>query len=264
MELNRRSFLLGAGATGLSACSGEIPDLRGNFNSGYRDTNRLTRANIIETQPWVNPQQIEMRKMRYYGSELPGTIIINFQGFKLYHIEYDETATEYPIALGRIGLNANYDHMYVARKAVNPTWTPTQDMRRRDPSLPIQVRGGSPHNPLGSHAIYFYDARNGTDTYIRAHGTNESARRTIGTNASSGCFRMLNEHAEHLYAHVRIGSGSPSRAIGKSKLTAHKTSLNLPGMDYRYARVLGATDIAVDIVAENSLPRPRLVVPAFN
>jgi len=37
----------------------------------------------------------------------------------------------------------------VVRKRVGPTWTPTADMRRRDPSLPEFMEAG-PGNPLGT------------------------------------------------------------------------------------------------------------------
>jgi hypothetical protein len=266
MRLSRRAFIAGAGACSLKGCA-SVPDLRG---IGALTADAYFPIQPVSSQPesfntigFVDPSSIQMRQMPYYGRELPGTMIVNFQGFKLYHVNYDATATEYPIALGRVGINADYNNLYVARKAANPTWTPTPNMRAVRPSLPRQIPGGSPNNPLGSHAVYFYDARTGQDTLIRAHGTRYADRDTIGTSASSGCFRMLNEHAEHLYTIVRIGSGPSTSPIGKSRLRAHRASLFVPGIAYDGARFMRSADIATQMAIENSLPRPRPTFPAF-
>jgi lipoprotein-anchoring transpeptidase ErfK/SrfK len=62
--------------------------------------------------------------------------------------------------------------------------------------------GGIDENPLGSRAIYLF--ANGRDTLFRIHGTNEP--NSIGTAASSGCIRMLNEEVETLYDDIVIGT----------------------------------------------------------
>jgi lipoprotein-anchoring transpeptidase ErfK/SrfK len=63
--------------------------------------------------------------------------------------------------------------------------------------LPISV-GPGPRNPLGPRAIYL-----GWGEY-RIHGTN--APQTIGSAASSGCFRMHNTDAIDLFDRVHIGA----------------------------------------------------------
>ena len=75
-------------------------------------------------------------------------------------------------------------------------------MRERNPGLPQVVRGGTPENPLGTHAIYF-NQMNGHDSLLRAHGTNDPT--SIGRPESSGCFRMFNHHVADLYARTIIG-----------------------------------------------------------
>jgi lipoprotein-anchoring transpeptidase ErfK/SrfK len=62
--------------------------------------------------------------------------------------------------------------------------------------------GGRPDNPLGARALYLFD--HGRDTLFRIHGTNEP--KSIGTAASSGCIRMLNEEVIELYDRVPIGT----------------------------------------------------------
>jgi lipoprotein-anchoring transpeptidase ErfK/SrfK len=61
---------------------------------------------------------------------------------------------------------------------------------------------GGPSNPLGARALYLF--QNGRDTYIRIHGTTQPE--TIGTAASNGCFRMVNDHVIDLYQRVPIGT----------------------------------------------------------
>jgi lipoprotein-anchoring transpeptidase ErfK/SrfK len=91
-----------------------------------------------------------------------------------------------------------FGETFVQSKAVNPTWTPTANMRSRHPGLPRHVRGGIPQNPLGARAIYL-----GWSEY-RIHGTN--APGSIGRAASSGCIRMLNADVKDLYERVHIGA----------------------------------------------------------
>ena len=84
-----------------------MPDLRGidGLSGAYspvppRPVKDFTETQAAPNAPLIDPGQLEMRVMPYDGYERPGTIIVNFEGFKLYHIRYDGMATEYPIALG--------------------------------------------------------------------------------------------------------------------------------------------------------------------
>ena len=86
-----------------------------------------------------------------------------------------------------------------------PSWTPTQDMIKRDPASYAQWSGGmpgGPKNPLGARALYLFQG--GADTFFRIHGT--TVPRSIGTSVSNGCIRMINEHVTHLYDRVTLGT----------------------------------------------------------
>lgn len=85
----------------------------------------------------------------------------------------------------------------VVRKKVGPTWTPTPEMRERDPSLPTFMEAG-PGNPLGTHALYL-----SWPAYL-IHGTHDT--RKIGRRSSSGCIGLYNEKIEELYALAPIGT----------------------------------------------------------
>ena len=88
--------------------------------------------------------------------------------------------------------------MRISRKKVNPSWTPTANMRAENPHLPAYVPGGHPKNPLGKRALYL-----GSSLY-RIHGTD--APWTIGQPVSKGCIRMHNHDVADLYRRVDIGT----------------------------------------------------------
>lgn len=136
--------------------------------------------------------------------ERPGTIIINTEERALYHVQEDGEAIRYGVAVGKESFVWS-GVAKVGRKAEYPSWTPPKSMIKRKPYLAKWANGmpgGIPENPLGTRAIYLY-AR-GRDTLFRIHGTNEPG--SIGTAASSGCIRMLNEEVEILYDSVSIGT----------------------------------------------------------
>lgn len=86
----------------------------------------------------------------------------------------------------------------VVRKRKDPSWTPTQSMRERDPSLPRRIEGGVPGNPLGTRAMYL-----DWPAYL-VHGTHDT--RKIGRQSSSGCIGLYNQHVEELYELVQVGT----------------------------------------------------------
>jgi lipoprotein-anchoring transpeptidase ErfK/SrfK len=129
-----------------------------------------------------------------------GTIIISSEQRTLDYVLGNGRAYRYRIAVGREGFGwagvAN-----VGRKAEWPEWRPPKEMLKRDPSLPSMLPGG-PFNPLGARAIYLY--QNGRDSLYRIHGTIDGE--SIGTAASSGCFRMSNRDVMDLYPMVSTGA----------------------------------------------------------
>ena len=86
----------------------------------------------------------------------------------------------------------------VVRKATNPSWTPTANMRERNPSLPQRIAGGATGNPLGTRAMYL------TWPAYLVHGTHDT--RKIGRQSSSGCIGLYNQHVEELFELVQIGT----------------------------------------------------------
>ncbi|MGO8366871.1 L,D-transpeptidase [Rhizobium ruizarguesonis] len=125
-----------------------------------------------------------------------GTIVIATSEHTLiYTTPWDEQFA-YPIAVGREGKQW-YGKTRVVSKRLHPEWRPTASMRQKNPRLPAVVKPG-PANPLGTRAIYLADG------LLRIHGTNDPS--SIGTNASSGCFRMYRQDVEELYEMVQPGT----------------------------------------------------------
>lgn len=132
----------------------------------------------------------------FYSDEKPGTILIDNSKRRLYLVLDNDEAYEYPISVGRDGFTWTGTET-ISRVADWPDWHPPAEMRQRDPRLPELMYGGI-KNPLGVKALFL-----GNSLY-RIHGTNDP--KTIGYAASSGCFRMMNEHVVHLTALVNVGT----------------------------------------------------------
>jgi len=127
----------------------------------------------------------------------PGQIIVSFADRRLYLITRPGQAISYPVAVP--ANEARWQGAtIVSEKKLNPVWTPTPEMRAKNPRLPAFVPGGHPMNPLGKQAMYL-----GTSAY-RIHGTD--APWTIGQAVSHGCIRMYNEDVADLYPRVPVGT----------------------------------------------------------
>jgi len=161
--------------------------------------------------------------VQFSNQHAPGQIIVSFGDRRLYHIVSRGRAVSYPIAVPRADARWS-GTMRISQKRVNPSWTPTANMRRKNPKLPAFVRGGDPKNPLGSRALYL-----GSSLY-RIHGTD--APWTIGKNVSSGCVRMHNAHVEELYN--KVGVGTRVVATWKRYSTRSGTYASARGSSNRY------------------------------
>lgn len=126
-----------------------------------------------------------------------GQIVVSFGDRRLYYTTGKGRAISYPIAIPK-GEARWSGVLRVSAKKVNPSWTPTAQMRRENPKLPAFVPGGHPRNPLGVRALYL------GNTLYRIHGTD--APWLIGQQVSHGCIRMHNADVVDLYKRARIGT----------------------------------------------------------
>jgi len=139
------------------------------------------------------------QEVAYFGSERPGTILVDARRKFLYLIQPNKTAIRYGIAVGKEGYGWTGNSI-LQWKQKWPTWTPPREMIERKPELAKYAEGlgGGSDNPLGARAMYLF--KDGKDTLYRIHGTNKPY--SIGKAASSGCFRMINQDVIDLYDRV--------------------------------------------------------------
>jgi lipoprotein-anchoring transpeptidase ErfK/SrfK len=152
----------------------------------------------FKVKPAFEPQEVD------FTGYSAGTIVIDTGSKFLYLVENSSTARRYAIAVGREGLLFT-GKATVGDKQEWPRWIPTLDMQKREPKHYGQYKDGmdgGPDNPLGARAIYLFQGK--SDTHIRIHGTNQP--QSIGSAASNGCFRMINDHVIDLYNRVKLGT----------------------------------------------------------
>ncbi|WP_289033468.1 L,D-transpeptidase [uncultured Roseibium sp.] len=159
------------------------------------------------TKKWVSygpsyggKSPIRRKKVSYKGPYSAGTIVVDTEERRLYHVLPGGKAMKYGIGVGKDGFQWSGTHR-ITRKAEWPGWTPPPQMRARERAkgriLPAHMKGG-PNNPLGARALYI------GSTLYRVHGTNQPW--TIGSAVSSGCIRLANEDIIHLHKNVSVGS----------------------------------------------------------
>ena len=127
----------------------------------------------------------------------PGTIVIKTAERRLHYVRGDGTALRYRVAVGKPGKQW-FGEAQIDGKYVRPAWSPPAEVKRDNPRLPEVIPGGAPNNPMGARALTL-----NLDEYA-IHGTNRP--NSIGTYASYGCIRMLNEDIVHLYDQVDVGT----------------------------------------------------------
>jgi lipoprotein-anchoring transpeptidase ErfK/SrfK len=208
--MDRRRFLAGsvlAVAAMATGCS-TVPPM-GAPTTLVADYGEIVDAGY--TVPAVPITRLEERFkrqiVRYGTRETPGTIIVDTPNKFLYYILPNGEAVRYGIGVGREGF-AWQGEAYVAWKQAWPRWHPPKEMIERQPELARFADGGQDPgllNPLGARALYLFD-QDGKDTLYRLHGTPEW--NSIGTAASSGCIRLMNQDIIDLFDRVTPGRGT--------------------------------------------------------
>lgn len=211
-----KRFLIGAtlaGATVLAGCQSQSFGGLGFGGLGLGGSNEtFTRSysavrDAGYTIPAVPINQVDRQFHRqivsYRTDEVPGTIVVDTQQRFLYFVMEGNKAMRYGIGVGRAGFSWE-GNAEVRWKQAWPTWTPPKEMIERSPELARFADGQKPGltNPLGARALYLF--KNGKDTLYRLHGTPEW--RSIGTAASSGCIRLMNQDIIDLYERVTPGA----------------------------------------------------------
>lgn len=194
MRIDRRIFLsLAAGSSvALAATTARAQVALGLGESEPFDYVRFADEEI--------PEEFRRQLVPFVSPETTGTIVVDPAARYLYLTREEGMALRYGIGVGRDGF-AWSGRARIGRKAEWPTWTPPEEMRQREPDLPISMPGG-PDNPLGARALYLFEGDR--DTLYRLHGTSEL--HSIGQAVSSGCVRLLNQDVIDLFRRVPVGT----------------------------------------------------------
>lgn len=140
------------------------------------------------------------REVTAFQPDVPaGTIVIVTHERRLYLVTEPGIAIRYTVGVGKAGKQWQ-GVSRIDGKYLHPAWSPPADVKRDHPEMPEVIPGGSPRNPMGVAALTLAG-----DQYA-IHGTTQSMRRSVGTFASYGCIRMLNEDVADLYQRVAVGT----------------------------------------------------------
>ncbi len=184
----RKKLAVAAPKKHLTGKAGKVEKLAAKDRKARSIRERYTGAKIID----------------FASAEKPGTIIIKTSERALYQILGNGKARRYMVAVGKEGFSWS-GVAKVGMKRENPVWTPPPEMIARTPKYAKWadgMPGGLPINPLGPRAMYLFNKSG--DTGFRIHGTIHPE--SIGTAASSGCIRMLNEEVIKLYNETPRGT----------------------------------------------------------
>ncbi len=128
-----------------------------------------------------------------------GAVVVFTRQRALYFVQGDGTAIRYRVAVGMPGKQW-FGTRLIDGKHIRPAWSPPAEVKRARPSLPDVIAGGAPNNPMGAGALTISPGE------YAIHGTSASMRASIGTYASFGCIRMLDEDILDLMPRVRVGA----------------------------------------------------------
>lgn len=178
----------------LGICALLVPAMRQSADAGI--FRALFGGSVApEQRDWSD---VTSRKLiPFAGRHTPGTVVVSFADRRLYLVQSGGRAYSYVIGTPKEGEKWSGES-WVSDKRIDPHWVPTAEMRAKDPSLPMEMPGGHPRNPLGPRALYL------GQTMYRIHGTD--APWTVGHEVSSGCVRLYNADIRDLYSRVPVGA----------------------------------------------------------
>ena len=169
---------------------------------GIAAAGRVAAAVVVATGVWVGSDlrpAAAREVVAFKDDASPGTVVVKTSQRRLYYVVGDGRAIRYPIAVGMSGRQWA-GATYIDGKHLRPAWSPPAEVRRAKPHLPNVIPSGSSGNPMGAAALTL----SGGEYAI--HGTSPSMRRSIGSAASFGCIRMLDEDVLDLFSHVQVGT----------------------------------------------------------
>jgi len=159
-------------------------------------TKRATRTSFLSSRGGVSDRTTRSTVSFSDAKYTPGSIIVRTPERALYYVLPGGKALRYKVGVGKDGFQWS-GNSKIGWKREWPDWSPTPNIKKRQPELPDHMKGGD-GNPLGARALYL------GATLYRIHGTNEPWK--IGDAVSSGCIRLTNDDIIDLYNRAKIGA----------------------------------------------------------
>jgi len=189
-HISRRSMVLAAGMAAIASPSLAQALFRGSTTE--MDPTRDAARNNISSFRMLNWQN-------YFSNTAKGAILVDITSRALHFWSEDQSIYRlYPTSVPLSDELTRKGSTKVTQKVVAPSWRPTPAMKIRNPDWPDVVEGGSPENPLGTHALYL------SWEFYRIHGTHDT--RKIGRRSSNGCVGLYNEHIQELFGLAQVGT----------------------------------------------------------
>jgi lipoprotein-anchoring transpeptidase ErfK/SrfK len=160
-------------------------------------TLRLPAALAIASFVAIAPAAARER-VAFGGPHHAGEIVVSQSQRALFLVLGDGTALRYRVAVGKAGKQWS-GRTHVVAKYHQVAWSPPASVKRDRPWLPDVIEAGDPKNPMGARVLSLPGE-------YAIHGTSASMRASIGSAASYGCIRMLNEDIVDLFERVRVGT----------------------------------------------------------
>lgn len=182
---------------------------------------------MLYTAPGGKPLAKADVKAAAQKKEKPSKIVINLAARSLTLFRGNDRVALYPIGPGKPSTPTPTGYYKIQEKIVNPTWTSPHDPTVSIPSGPDCPIGYRWMTIQGNYGI---------------HGTNHPE--SIGTYASNGCVRMLEEDVEQLFDNVQVGTPVE---ITYNRIVVEKTDDNQVAY-YIYPDGYGWQNVSVDDV----------------
>jgi len=175
------------------------------YGLGYGE---ITAANP-GVDPWVpgDGTQVVLPTQFILPSGPRRGLVLNLAQLRLFYFPMPARGKPAQVITHPVGIGTDYastplGETRIVRKATNPVWRPSRDIREEHVAdghwLAAEVPPG-PENPLGKFALYLALKGN----YL-IHGTNKPWG--VGMRVSHGCIRLYPEGIESLYSHVPVGT----------------------------------------------------------
>lgn len=134
----------------------------------------------------------------YFDNLTNGAVLVDLTSRALTYWSEDESVFRlYPTSIPVSEDLTRRGRTEIIKKVEGPSWSPTPEMKQRNPEWPDFVPPG-PDNPLGTHALWL------SWQYYRIHGTHDT--RKIGRKSSNGCIGLYNEHIKELFTLTTVGT----------------------------------------------------------